>query len=67
MHVPEQIARDNVVLDAFVIERQHVLVKANDASQCKLTGQGGEYVNVIINPARKELSNARKVALRSLR
>lgn len=52
MHVPEQIARDNVVLDAFVIERQHVLVKANDASQCKLTGQGGEYVNVIINPAR---------------
>ncbi len=50
LNVPAQIAKDNVVLDAFVIERQHVLVKANDASQCTLTGQGGEYVNVILKP-----------------
>ena len=46
MHVPQQIARDNAVIDAFVIERQHLLVKANDAPQCTITGQGDAYVNV---------------------
>ena len=50
MHVPQQIARENAVIDAFVIERQHLLVKANDTSQCTITGQGDAYVNVSIKP-----------------
>ena len=60
MDIPQQIVRDRMVIDAFVIERQHILVKGI-ADHVKNTSHFDD--SVLASTFQLQLRNARKLTL----